>query len=168
VYVNIAPLEFVYRNQTTRVQVTCSLRAPTETRKGYRLRRFTGVDPRLDLTWPFANCLEHLHYLYSSLEHRLLGRRVCAKMPSSSNPVAGTPGHGIPQSKSFRTRLGFGGSGGSSSSGSSTKPSFFTQLKAGRKSFGGPGEIRPFERPVLAIYPEPEQQQSVRQGAQHP
>ncbi|KAF8583527.1 hypothetical protein K439DRAFT_1617439 [Ramaria rubella] len=73
-------------------------------------------------------------------------------MPGASNPVSSTPVSGISQSKSFRTRLGFGGSSGS---GASIKPSFFSQLnlKSGRKSLGGPPDFRIHDAggPVLLI-----------------
>lgn len=87
-------------------------------------------------------------------------------MPGTFNPVSGNPVPGVSHAKSFRTLLGFGSN---SSSGSSIKPSFFSQLnlKAGRKSFGGPSDLQANERPVLVIDPEPDYGR-MRQGAQHP
>ena len=82
-------------------------------------------------------------------------------MPGASNPVSSTP-HGVPQSKSFRTRLGFGSSNGGGG-GPSTKPSFFS-FKPGRKSFGGSGELN---HPVLTIDVKSDHS-GTRQGAQYP
>ena len=87
-------------------------------------------------------------------------------MPGTFNPVSGNPVAGVSHPKSFRTLLGFGGNSGS---GSSIKPSFFSQLnlKAGRRSFGGPSDFHVNDRPVLVIDPEPDSGK-MRQGAQRP
>lgn len=91
-------------------------------------------------------------------------------MPGTSNPVSGNPVIAVSHPKSFRTLLGFGGSNGGSSS---IKPSFFSQLnlKAGRKSFGGPTD-HANDQPVLVIDPEdPELNyggtRGTSQGTQH-
>jgi hypothetical protein len=87
-------------------------------------------------------------------------------MPGTSNPVSGSPVAAASHPKSFRTLLGFGGSTGGTSY---IKPSFFSQLnlKAGRKSFGGPADFHVNGRPVLVIDPQPDYGKS-RQGAQIP
>ena len=86
-------------------------------------------------------------------------------MPGTFNPVSSNPVAGVPHAKSFRTLLGFGsGNGG----GSSTKPSFFSQLnlKAARKSFGGPTDCQN-DHSVLIIDPKLDEGGTC-QGAQNP
>ncbi|KAF8512078.1 hypothetical protein BU17DRAFT_69348 [Hysterangium stoloniferum] len=69
-------------------------------------------------------------------------------MPSSSNPVSSNPVSGASQSKSLRSRLGFGGS---TPNNSLVKPSFFSQLKSARKSLVGPSELSIQDQTVLLI-----------------